>query len=100
MKELVSILTLSTPSTMTDRSESASDSPQVKLLYEYRRGFESRNLDNIAKHLHKDFRYICYPRSLNYPEQTKEEWIARFSGYIPHWTDMKVNSLNTNRFSD
>jgi hypothetical protein len=91
---------LSTPSTMADRSESASDSPQVKLLYEHKRGFESRNLDAIAKNLHKDFRYICYPRSLGYPEQTKEEWITQFSGYFPHWTDMQVNSLNINLFSD
>jgi hypothetical protein len=80
-------------------ADSTSDSPQRKLLYEYKRGLESRNLDIIAKTLHKDFRYIFYPRSMGYPEQTKEEWIARFSGYFAVWTDMQVNSLNINLLS-
>ena len=72
-----------------------SDSPQVKLFRESGLGFETRNLDLIAKTLHKDFRYIAYPRSLGHPEQTREQWLERCAGIIGVWTvDPKVSHIN------
>ncbi|KAF9647681.1 hypothetical protein BDM02DRAFT_3116652 [Thelephora ganbajun] len=65
------------------------DSPQVKLMYEWGHGFNERNLDLIAKVLHKDFRYTTYPQSLGRPEQTREEWLEHIEGVMKLWTDHK-----------
>jgi hypothetical protein len=78
----------------------SSHSPQVKLMYEYKQGFESRTMDAITKNLHKDFRFIVYPQSLGEQEQNKEEWVKRISGYMVNWTGMQVNPLNISHFSD
>lgn len=67
-----------------------SDSPQIKLFNEFNRGFKEKNLDLIAEHLHKDFRRCTYPRSLNKPEQNREEWLKHFSGIIAFATEFDV----------
>jgi hypothetical protein len=59
-----------------------SDSPQFELLQQCGRGFHTGNPDLIAKALHKDYRYVSYPRSLGRPEQTKEERLEEFVGII------------------
>ena len=63
----------------------SSDSPQVNLIQEWGQGFHKRDLEILGKFLHKDFRYITYPRSLGKPEQTKEEWLAQFAGVLKLW---------------
>ena len=63
-----------------------SDSPQVKLFLECSRGFQTKDLDVIAKNLHKDCRYVAYPRSLGRPNQTKEEWLEQWAGILSLWT--------------
>jgi hypothetical protein len=72
----------------------SSDSPQVKLFYECGRGIQTRDLDRVAKALHKDYRYVAYPRSLGKPEQTKEEWLGLYVGIISLWTsDSEVSRV-------
>jgi hypothetical protein len=68
---------------MTDSENS--DSPQVKLLRQCGRGFGTRDLGLIAKTLHKDYRYVAYPRSLGRSEQTKEEYLGQYAGIISLW---------------
>jgi len=53
----------------------SSSSPQLRVVNEFVRGFDERNVDILAKTLHKDFRRIIYPRSLGAPELTKDEWL-------------------------
>jgi len=75
-------------------SESEStNSPQVKLMHGWGQGFKKRDLDLIAKCLHKDYRHTTYPRSLNKPEQTREEWLQQFAGIISLWTDLEASYI-------
>ena len=72
----------------------SSDSPQVKLFYECTLGIQTRDLDRVANVLHKDYRYVAYPRSLGKPEQTKEEWLGQYAGIINLWTsDSEVSHV-------
>jgi hypothetical protein len=64
----------------------SSDSPEMKVLQQCSRGFKTKDLDLVAKALHKDFRYVAYPRSLGKPEETKEEWLERWAGIVSLWT--------------
>ena len=64
----------------------SSDSPQVNLIQEWGQGFHKRDLSLLEKALHKDFRYITYPRSLGKPEQTREEWLGQIAGVLKIWT--------------
>jgi len=41
-------------------SPETTDSPQVKLVNSFIEGFKERDMDHIAKHLHKDHRRITY----------------------------------------
>jgi hypothetical protein len=70
----------------------SSDSPQVKLMHQWGRGMQTRDLDLIAKPLHENFRYVAYPRSLGKPEQTKEEYLGQYAGIISLWAaDLEVS---------
>ena len=71
----------------------STDSPQVKLIHEWGQGFKKRDLDLIAKFLHKDYRHTTYLRSLGRPEQTKEEWLQQFAGVIGLWTDLEASCI-------
>lgn len=68
-------------------SQQATDSPQLKLAYEWAEGFRKKDLGVIAKLLHEDHRRITYPQSLGTPEQTKEEYIQQMTEIINVWTD-------------
>ena len=68
-------------------SQQATDSPQIKLMYEWADGFRKKDLDVIARHLHKDHRRITRPQSLGIPEQTKEEYIQQMTEVIKVWAD-------------
>ena len=74
---------------MSDSESSVS--PQVKLMHEWGQGFKQRDLGHIAKTLRKDYRHTTYPRSLDRPEQTREEWLEQFAGIISLWTDLEVS---------
>jgi len=58
------------------------ETPQLKLVSEWNVGFKEKNLDILAKSLHKDFRRYTYPRSLGQPVQTKEEWFGHLAKVI------------------
>ena len=64
----------------------SSNSPQVKLFREWGQGIQTRDLGLISKGLHKDFRFVVYPRSLGKPEQTREEWLGQIAGVLKIWT--------------
>ena len=72
----------------------SSNSPQMNLIKEWGRGFEERNVDILAKSLHKDFRYVPYPQSLNQPEKTREEWLQHLSEVFSLWTESEVSYLS------
>ena len=71
----------------------STDSPQVKLMHGWGQGFKKRDLDLIAKYLHKDYRHTTYPRSLDKPEQTREEWLQQFAGIISLWTELVASYI-------
>jgi hypothetical protein len=77
-----------------------SDSAQVKLVHEWGRGFQARDLDLIEKALHKDYRYALYPKSLGKPEETREEWLARFAGVLSLWAADQEEVNHTGYFLD
>jgi len=73
---------------------SSSDSAQVKLVTEWGKGFQKKDLAILEKPLHKDFRHVTYPRSLGRPEQNKEEWLAQLAKIIPLWIETKASHFN------
>jgi ketosteroid isomerase-like protein len=73
----------------------SSESAQLKIMDGYKQATEAKDLDSIAKHLHKDFQYVCLPRSLNTPPQNKEQWREQFAAYINLWTDIKITVHTT-----
>ena len=68
-----------------------SDSPQIKLIQEWGLAFDKKNLDLIAKTLHKDYRHTTYPQSLGKPEKTRKEWLEHIAGVIGLWTEQDVS---------
>ena len=80
-------------------SSQTTDSPQVKLIHELVRAFETQDLNFLEKHMHDDLRRVNYPRSLGQPEQTKKDWLQGLRDNMSFWTgDSKVSStvLNSN----
>ena len=75
-------------------SNISTESPQRKLVNEFFEGLMDMNIEIVAKHLHKDFRRFTYPRSLNKPEQNREEWLRHFEEIIRDTTDVKVSYTN------
>ena len=69
------------------------DSPQVKFIHEWAQAIDNKNLDLVAKSMHKDYRHILYPRSLGKPDQTKQEWLERLTEVVGLWTENKVNYI-------
>jgi hypothetical protein len=51
------------------------ESPQVRILHEWARGFLEKDRDLLTKHLHKDLCVSIYPRSIGKPDTKRDEWI-------------------------
>ena len=73
---------------------SSSGSPQAKLVREWLEAFERMDIELLTKPLHENFRYATYPRSLNMPEQTRDEWRSQIAATISFWTHMDVSFSN------
>ena len=66
------------------------NSPQVKLITDWNKGYMELNAEILEKYLHKDFRSIVYPRSLGVMERSKEEWVKHAKGVIGLSTEFDV----------
>lgn len=64
---------------------SNADSPKVELMLKLARAFETKDTGLLAKHVHKDYHRIIYPRSLGIPEQTGEEWLRNSAESMSLW---------------
>ena len=62
-------------------------------MREWGQAFEEKDLDRVAKTLHKDYRHISYPRSLGRPEKNREEWLEYIAGVTSLWTEQKVGYI-------
>ena len=67
------------------------DSAQIQLIRSWGEAWATKDLESIAKHLHKDYRHTTYPRSLGRPENTKEESLKEIAGILKLWTDREVS---------
>jgi hypothetical protein len=77
-------------------SQEATDSPQVKFVRSFVLAIEERDVGQIAKHLHKDFRRVNLPRSIGIKDETKEEWIKRMEDVVPKvLTDTKASHADS-----
>ena len=63
-----------------------SHSPRVELTYSMAEAYKRKDVNFIAKHLHKDYRRFCYPRSLGKPEQNADEWLKEIAETMNIWT--------------
>ena len=73
----------------------SSDSPQVKFMRDWAEAFKKKDLDLIAKALHKDYRHTAYPRSIGRPEQTREEWLEHITTLLSLWEDLEVSHTSS-----
>ena len=71
-------------------SPQATDSPQVRLLHACLEGIKKKNMAHVAKYLHKDHLRITYPRSVEKPEQTKEEYLHHSAELLSLLTEIEV----------
>ena len=71
-----------------------SQAPETKLVLEWGEGFQKRDPSHLAKYLHKDFRHITLPSSINRQPQTKDEWIEKMSQIFPLWAETEVSYLS------
>jgi hypothetical protein len=69
------------------------DSPQIKIVSEFVRGFRESDPALLAKHLHKDFRRIIHPRSLGVPEVDRDEWLKNVAGVLSITTQLEVSRI-------
>ena len=67
-----------------------SETPQVKLMHGWGQGFVERDVNVIAKHLHKDYSHIRYPLSLGFPEENRERYLEHMREIIGLWTSNEV----------
>ena len=56
-------------------------------MFEWGKGFETRDIGILEKYLHDDFRAVTYPRSAGMPEQNKAEWVKQMTMVIGMWTE-------------
>ena len=75
-------------------NEESSNSPQIKLIEEWGKGFGLKDLNILAKSLHKEFRHITYPQSLGVPEKNKDQWLEQLSEVFSVWTTTEVSYLS------
>ena len=71
-------------------------SPQVERFYSLAEAYKRKDVNFIAKHLHKDFRRIGYPRSLGKSEQNADEWLKETAEMMNIWTgDSKASHASS-----
>ena len=63
-------------------------------MHEWDRAFGNKDMDLLAKLLHKDYRYTGYPRSLGKPDKTKEEWLEHTKGILNIRTAHEVRYID------
>jgi hypothetical protein len=63
----------------------ATPSPQVQLVVNLYQGFKKKDVNILAKYLHKDFRYTTHPKSLGKPELTRDEWLQESAEMMSLW---------------
>lgn len=68
-------------------SAEATDSPQVKVVRSFLEGIDKRDVDRVAKLLHKDYHQIAYPRSMGRAVENKDEWLQQIKGVMDLWTE-------------
>ena len=73
---------------------SSSLSPEVQLIYEWRRAFEERDITLLASVLHDDFRHVIYPKSIHQKTQTKDEFVDQLAEVFPTWTKLEVSCFS------
>jgi hypothetical protein len=79
-------------------SAEITDSPQVRLMHSLVEGFRNKDMDYVAKLLHKDHRRITYPRSIGKPEQTKEEYLQHTREVVGLWVGCDASRPNSKVF--
>lgn len=62
-------------------------SPQLELARSYFQGAQKRNIDQIAKTMHKGFIRVTHPRSAGRPAQSREEYLQTLGDLIGLWTE-------------
>ena len=77
-------------------STEIADSPQVQIVRSFCEAFKNRDMDSIAKFLHKDHRRITYPRSVGVPERTGEEYLQHTAKLMSLWIDSQASYINSN----
>ena len=60
-------------------------------MRDWAEAFKKKDLDFIAKTLHKDYRHTIYPRSIGRPDQTREEWLEHIIPFLNLWDDFEVS---------
>ena len=68
-------------------SAEITDSPRVQIVRSFCEAFQNRDIDRIAKLLHKDHRRTTYPRSVGVPERTGEEYLQHTAKVMSLWID-------------
>ena len=48
------------------------------------------NPDNLAKHVHDDFRRVVHPKSISLPAQNKDEWLKEMRAFLGFATGVEV----------
>lgn len=76
---------------------SSSVAPEVQLVLEWGKGFQTGDLDLLARCLHEDYRHVTYPRSLGQGERTKDDFVKYLSGFVPAWTESVVSYFSPRR---
>lgn len=62
-------------------------SPQLELTRSYFQGFEQRDISQIERIIHKDYRRITGPQSAGKPVQEREEYLRHTGELIDLWTE-------------
>jgi len=71
-------------------------SPQIKLLSDWNDGLTEMNVETTGRQLHKDFRRSIHPRSLDQPEQSKEEMLKEISELTSFADEFHVGPCHSN----
>ena len=68
--------------------------PQIKLINDWHDALSARNIEPVAKCMHKDFRRSVYPRNLGLPEQNGEDALNELSALLDFVTGIDVGHIS------